>query len=86
MFTLGQLTVGWRDLLDIFLVAVLCYYGIRFVRGTRAMAALNGLLALLVLYAGAQFLGLFTLVWMTESTTPQPTVKNTNNENNLFAS
>ena len=47
MFTLGQLTVGWRDLLDIFLVAVLCYYGIRFVRGTRAMAALNGLLALL---------------------------------------
>ena len=26
MFTLGQLTVGWRDLLDIFLVAVLCYW------------------------------------------------------------
>ena len=67
MFTLGQLTVGWRDLLDIFLVAVLCYYGIRFVRGTRAMAALNGLLALLVLYAGAQFLGLFTLVWLLQN-------------------
>ena len=67
MFTLGQLTVGWRDLLDILLVAVLCYYGIRFVRGTRAMAALNGLLALLVLYAGAQFLGLFTLVWLLQN-------------------
>ena len=67
MFTLGQLTVGWRDLLDIFMVAVLCYYGIRFVRGTRAMAALNGLLALLALYAGAQFLGLFTLVWLLQN-------------------
>jgi len=67
MFTLGQLTVGWRDLLDILLVAVLCYYGIRFVRGTRAMAALNGLLALLALYAGAQFLGLFTLVWLLQN-------------------
>ena len=67
MFTLGQLTVGWRDLLDIFMVAVLCYYGIRFVRGTRAMAALNGLLALLALYAAAQFLGLSTLVWLLQN-------------------
>ena len=67
MFTLGQLTVGWRDLLDILIVAVLCYYGIRFVRGTRAMAALNGLLALLALYAGAQILGLFTLVWLLQN-------------------
>ena len=67
MFTLGQLTFGWRDLLDILIVAILCYYGIRFVRGTRAMAALNGLLALLVLYAGAQFLGLFTLVWLLQN-------------------
>ena len=67
MFTLGQLTVGWRDLLDIFMVAVLCYYGIRFVRGTRAMAALNGLLALLALYAAAQFLGLFTPVWLLQN-------------------
>ena len=31
------------------------------------MAALNGLLALLVLYAGAQFLGLFTLVWLLQN-------------------
>ena len=67
MFALGQLTFGWRDLLDILIVAILCYYGIRFVRGTRAMAALNGLLFLLVLYAAAQFLGLFTLVWLLQN-------------------
>ena len=67
MFALGQLTFGWRDLLDILIVAILCYYGIRFVRGTRAMAALNGLLLLLVLYAVAQFLGLFTLAWLLQN-------------------
>ena len=67
MFALGQLTFGWRDLLDILIVAILCYYGIRFVRGTRAMAALNGLLLLLALFAAAQFLGLFTLVWLLQN-------------------
>ena len=67
MFALGQLTFGWRDLLDILIVAILCYYGIRFVRGTRAMAALNGLLLLLILFAAAQFLGLFTLVWLLQN-------------------
>ena len=67
MFALGQLTFGWRDLLDILIVAILCYYGIRFVRGTRAMAALNGLLLLLALYAVAQFLGLFTLAWLLQN-------------------
>lgn len=67
MFVLGQLTFGWRDLLDILIVAILCYYGIRFVRGTRAMAALNGLLLLLVLYVAAQFLGLFTLTWLLQN-------------------
>jgi len=67
MFTLGQLTFGRRDLLDILIVAVLCYYGIRFVRGTRAMAALNGLLILLTLYFAAQMLSLFTLVWLLQN-------------------
>ena len=67
MFALGQLTFCWRDLLDILIVAILCYYGIRFVRGTRAMAALNGLLLLLILFAAAQFLGLFTLVWLLQN-------------------
>ncbi len=64
MFTLGQLAFRWEDLVDIFLVAALCYYGIRFVLGTRAMAALNGLILLMALYAAAQYLKLFTLVWL----------------------
>ena len=64
MFTLGQLAFRWEDLIDILLVAALCYYGIRFVLGTRAMAALNGLIVLLGLYAVAQYLKFFTLVWL----------------------
>ena len=64
MFTLGQIALRWEDFLDIFLVAALCYYGIRFVLGTRAMSALKGLLFLMGLYATAQYLKLFTLVWL----------------------
>ncbi len=67
MFSLEQLTFGWRDFLDILIVSILCYYGIRFIRGTRAMAALNGLLVLLALYVVAQILGLFTLVWLLQN-------------------
>lgn len=64
MFTLGQLTITWRDIADIAVVSVLCFYSILFVRGTRAVAALNGLIFLLILYAAAQFFGLLTLTWL----------------------
>lgn len=64
MFTLGLLTITWRDIADIAIVSVLCYYSIRFVKGTRAVAALNGLIFLFILYAAAQFFGLLTLTWL----------------------
>ena len=64
IFTLGQISFRWEDLVDILLVALMCYYGIRFVLGTRAMAALNGLIILLALYGIAQHLQFFTVVWL----------------------
>ncbi len=64
MFTLGQIAFRWEDLIDILLVAVMCYYGIRFILGTRAMAALNGLIILLGIYGVAQYLKFFTVVWL----------------------
>lgn len=67
MFEWSQLPFNWRDVLDIAVVTFLFYHAIRFVRGTRAMAAINGLLVLLVLYAVAQIVGLFTLVWLLEN-------------------
>jgi uncharacterized protein (TIGR00159 family) len=68
MFEPGQnlIPFSWRDLVDIIAVAFLFFHVIRFVRGTRAMAALNGLFLLLVLYVVAQAVGLYTLVWLLE--------------------
>ena len=63
---LAQFPFSWRDILDILAVACLFYYTISFVRGTRAVAALNGLMVLLVVYTLAQVLGLFTLGWLLE--------------------
>ena len=62
----AQLPFSWRDILDILAVACLCYYTMSFVRGTRAVAAISGLMVLLVVYTLAQLLGLFTLGWLLE--------------------
>lgn len=67
MFELSQIPFSWRDVIDIAVVTMLFYYVIRFVRGTRAMAALNGLFVLLILYVFAQMVGLYTLVWLLEN-------------------
>lgn len=61
----ASLFLAW-DVLDILAVACLFYYTISFVRGTRAVAALSGLMVLLVVYTLAQLLGLFTLGWLLE--------------------
>lgn len=63
---LAQLPFSWRDIVDILAVACLFYYTISFVRGTRAVAAISGLMVLLVVYTLAQLLGLFTLGWLLE--------------------
>lgn len=67
MTDLSQIPFSWRDVLDIAVVTFLFYHVIRFVRGTRAMAAINGLLILLIFYVAAQLIGLFTLVWLLEN-------------------
>lgn len=67
MFGFSGIPINWRDALDIGIVAFLLYHGLKFVRGTRAMAALNGLFVLLLLYVAAQIIGLYTLVWLLEN-------------------
>ena len=67
MMEWSQIPFGWREALDITVVTFLLYHVIRFVRGTRAVAALNGLFVLLVLYAVAQRVGLVTLAWLLEN-------------------
>lgn len=56
--------VSLRDLLDIGIIALIYYYLILLVRGTRAVAVIFGLMLLLVVYFLSEHLGLFTLHWL----------------------
>ncbi len=58
---------SWQDILDIALVTVLIYSIISYIRGTRALAALKGLLALVGIYLIAQNIGLYSMVWIFEN-------------------
>lgn len=55
---------GWRDLLDIGLVAFILYRLILLVRGTRAVSIIYGLVLLLIIYYLSGELGLYTLHWL----------------------
>ena len=67
MLNLETFSVNWRDCLDITLVTICFYYLLRFVRGTRAVAALQGLVLLFFVYVFARAVSLFTLSWLLES-------------------
>lgn len=53
-----------RDLVDIALVAVVVYYALRLVRGTRAVQMLIGLAVVALVYELARFFGLLTVEWI----------------------
>lgn len=55
---------GIHDVVDIALVAVVIYFMLRFIRGTRAVQMLIGLAVLLVVYELARFFGLLTEEWL----------------------
>ncbi len=56
--------LSWRDFLDVFFVAVLLYYLLLLIRGTRAVQVLIGLLIVGLLYYFARVTGLVTLQWL----------------------
>jgi diadenylate cyclase len=58
----GSLRV--RDVIDVLLVAYIVYRVLLFLRGTRAVAVLSGLLFLLLLYAVSSWLDLVTIHWV----------------------
>ncbi|CAK7064381.1 MAG: Cyclic di-AMP synthase CdaA [Desulfovibrio sp.] len=62
-----DITVTWRDLLDILLVTFLLYRLIIMAQGTRAGAALHGLLLVIVFYLVTRPLGINTLTWILEN-------------------
>jgi diadenylate cyclase len=58
---LGHLNFGWRDVLDIVLVAVITYALLRLIRGTRAVQMVIGLFAIFAVYALSSLLHLVAL-------------------------
>ncbi len=58
---LGHLNLGWRDALDILIVAIITYALLRLIRGTRAVQMVLGLLAIFFVYVLASLLKLVAL-------------------------
>jgi len=62
------MTEGWQfgfiDVIDIALVAVVVYFVLRLIRGTRAVQMLMGLTVVVLLYGLARTFGLLTVEWM----------------------
>ncbi|WP_027722615.1 diadenylate cyclase CdaA [Maridesulfovibrio zosterae] len=64
MFEFLGFQISWKELLDIGLVAVVYFYIILLVRGTRAAAVIWGLLLVLTVYYVSDVFGLYTLNWL----------------------
>lgn len=58
---LGQLPFTWRDAVDVLAVALIAYFLLRMIRGTRAVQMVLGLLAIFLVYEAAVFLRLIAL-------------------------
>ncbi|MCX5726314.1 MAG: diadenylate cyclase CdaA [Candidatus Saganbacteria bacterium] len=56
--------VRWLDLLDVAIVAIILYYVLLWLQGTRAIQLLRGLLILLLIYLFGRGLGLYTINWL----------------------
>ncbi len=64
MLEFSNLRIGWRDVLDIGLVAFILYRIILLVHGTRAVSVLSGLVLVLLVYFVSEHVGLYTLNWL----------------------
>ena len=60
----GLLSIGVIDVLDILLVAFIIYWVLLFIRGTRAVQILFGLLILMGMYVVAKRAGMVTFQWL----------------------
>jgi diadenylate cyclase len=58
---------GWRDVADVLLVALVTYYFLKYLKGTRALRMLIGLLVIFVVSLGARLLGFKTLGLIVDS-------------------
>jgi len=59
-----SISIGWRDILDISIITLLLYRIIMMVRQTRAVAAIYGLVFLIIAYIASMAIDLNTLSWL----------------------
>lgn len=64
LFDVSQIQIGWRDILDVALVTFLLYRLILFVKGTRAVSVVYGLVLIILVYFVSEEFGLYTLNWL----------------------
>lgn len=60
----NYVTVGWRETLDILLVALVFHRVMLLVRGTRAVSVIHGVIVVLLAYYLSGEFGLYTLHWL----------------------
>lgn len=63
-FSLGNLQITWRDILDVLLVGYIFFRIILLIKGTRAVSVIYGLLLVVIAYFVAGQFGLYTLNWL----------------------
>lgn len=63
-FTVANLQITWRDILDILLVGYIFFRIILLIKGTRAVSVIYGLLLIVMAYFAAGQFGLYTLNWL----------------------
>jgi diadenylate cyclase len=56
--------IGFLDIVDITLVAIVIYYILKLIRGTRAVQMLIGIAVVVLVYVLARMFGLLTVEWM----------------------
>ena len=54
----------WIDLIDIAIVAVIFYYILLWLQGTRGLSLIRGFLLILLVYVTGRFFGLYTINWL----------------------
>lgn len=58
--------IRWIDALDIAIVAILIYYILLWLQGTRAIPLIRGLIVILLVYLAGRILNLYTINWLFE--------------------
>lgn len=60
-------TIGWGDLLEIFIIAFLVYHIMLWIKSSRAWALLKGMIVILVFLVLANIMNMHTILWIAQN-------------------